>query len=177
MPLELMAVRVAARALADLPKDIGLCVNASPPTISSRRFLSCFADGTDRVTVELTEHLHVGDYDGFTAALGPLRRSGGKVAIDDFGAGYASLRHILKVRPEWIKLDISLTERIHENPIAHALASSLISFANEVGVRVIAEGIEAEEELDALLELGFRYGQGFYFGVPEPLDRALAALN
>ena len=174
VPLELLAVKTAAAALRQLPSEISLSVNASPPTISTTPFVSCFDGDTERVTVELTEHLHVDDYEGFTAKLRPLRDSGGKVAIDDFGAGYASLRHILKVRPEWIKLDISLTERIDENPVAHALANSLVSFADQVDVHVIAEGIETEDELDALLELGFRYGQGFYFGMPAPLDEALA---
>ncbi len=174
VPLEMMAVRLAARALPELPGDVGLSVNASPPTIFSGSFLQCFGDAADRVTVEVTENLQVDDYEGFTAKLSPLRNAGGTVAIDDFGAGYASLRHILKVRPEWIKLDISLTEKIDENPVAHALASSLVAFADEVDVRVIAEGIETEEELDALQEIGFRYGQGFYFGVPAPLDEALA---
>jgi EAL domain-containing protein (putative c-di-GMP-specific phosphodiesterase class I) len=177
IPLELEAVRVAARALAELPHDVGLCVNASPPTIFSGRFLDSLGGTADRVTVELTEHLHVDDYEAFSTRLSPLRRAGGKVAIDDFGAGYASLRHILKVRPEWIKLDISLTERIGENPVAHALANSLVSFGDEVGVRVIAEGIETQDELDELLEIGFRYGQGFYFGVPAPLDEALVQLS
>jgi PAS domain S-box-containing protein len=177
LPLELMAVRIAARALPELPDDVSLSVNASPPTIFSGKFLSSFGPSTDRVTVELTEHLHVDDYEGFTAKLGPLRDSGGTVAIDDFGAGYASLRHILKVRPEWIKLDISLTERIDENPLAHALATALVSFADDAGVRVIAEGIETEEQLEALLEIGFRHGQGFYFGVPSPLGEALAQLS
>jgi PAS domain S-box-containing protein len=175
LPLELKAVSLAARALPHLPPDVDLCVNASPETISSRRFVSTFGSAADRVVVELTEHLDVRDYNGFASRLSPLRRAGGKIAIDDFGAGYASLRHILKVRPEWIKLDISLVERIHESTVAHALASSLVTFADEVGVRVIAEGIETVEELDALLEIGFRYGQGFYFGLPAPLDEALAA--
>jgi PAS domain S-box-containing protein len=177
VPLELLAVRVAATALPRIPADATLSVNASPPTIFATPFVSCFGDDATRVTVELTEHLHVDDYEGFTAKLSPLRRAGGQVAIDDFGAGYASLRHILKVRPEWIKLDISLTERIDENPVAHALATSLVSFAEEVGVGVVAEGIETEDELDSLLEIGFRYGQGFYFGMPAPLDQALAALS
>lgn len=175
LPLELKAVSLAARALPYLPPDVNLCVNASPETISSRRFVSTFGSAADRVVVELTEHVDVGDYDGFASKLGPLRQAGGQIAIDDFGAGYASLRHILKVRPDWIKLDISLVERIHESSVAHALASSLITFADEVGVRVIAEGIETVEELDALVEIGFRYGQGFYFGLPAPLDEALAA--
>jgi PAS domain S-box-containing protein len=174
IPLELLAVRTAAKALTKIPSEISLSVNASPPTIFATPFVSCFGDDADRVTVELTEHLQVDDYEGFTTRLRPLREAGGRVAIDDFGAGYASLRHILKVKPEWIKLDISLTERIDENPVAHALANSLVSFADEVGVRVIAEGIETEDELDALLEIGFRYGQGFYFGMPAPLDEVLA---
>jgi PAS domain S-box-containing protein len=177
VPLELLAVRIAAQALSRLPREVNLCINASPPTIFSGRFLQCLGDEADRVTVELTEHLHVDDYEGFTARLGPLREAGGKVAIDDFGAGYASLRHILKVRPEWIKLDISLTERIDENQVAHALATSLVSFADEVGVRVVAEGIETEEELEALLDIGFRYGQGFYFGVPAGLDEVLEQIS
>ena len=178
VPLELLAVRIAAAtALPELPDDVGLCVNASPPTILSAAFLDAFGGDVDRVTVELTEHLEVNDYEGFTNRLGPLRRAGAKLAIDDFGAGYASLRHILEVRPEWIKLDISLTERIQENAVAHALASSLISFADKAGVQVIAEGIETEEERDALLDLGFRFGQGFYFGVPAPLEEALVQLS
>ena len=177
VPLELLAVRTAARALSRLPHDINLCINASPPTIFSDRFLECLGGHADRVTVELTEHLQVENYEGFTAKLAPLREAGGNVAIDDFGAGYASLRHILKVRPEWIKLDISLTERIDENQIAHALATSLVSFADEVGVRVVAEGIETDEQLEALLEIGFRYGQGFYFGVPAPLDEVLERVS
>jgi PAS domain S-box-containing protein len=177
VPLELLAVQVAGRALHEIPTGVGLTVNASPPTVFADGFMSCFGQDAGRITVELTEHLHVDDYEGFSARLGPLRTAGGTVAIDDFGAGYASLRHILKVRPEWIKLDISLTERIDENSVAHALANSLITFAQQVGVEVIAEGIETEDELDALLEIGFKYGQGFYFGMPAPLDEALARLS
>jgi PAS domain S-box-containing protein len=174
VPLEMLAVRLAARALPHFPDGVLLSVNASPPTIFNEGFIDCLGDHADRVKVELTEHLHVEDYDRFSVKLGRLRQAGVEVAIDDFGAGYASLRHILKLRPEWIKLDISLTEKVSENPIAHALASSLVSFSEEVGVEVIAEGIETEEELDALTEIGFRYGQGFYFGTPAPLDEALA---
>ncbi len=177
VPLELLAVKVAARALRRLPPGISLCINASPPTIVSGRFLECLGDDADRVTVELTEHLHVDDYEGFTGKLSPLRQAGGTIAIDDFGAGYASLRHMLKVLPEWIKLDISLTERVDSNQVAHALAASLVTFAEAVGVRVVAEGIETAEELEALLDIGFRYGQGFYFGVPAPLDEVLGRLS
>jgi PAS domain S-box-containing protein len=176
VPLELLAIRKAADALARLPDDVGLSVNASPPTVGSDAFLPCFKS-PDRVTVELTEHLQIRDYRSFATAIRPMRQAGGQIAIDDFGAGYASLRHILRLKPEWIKLDISLTEHIDENALAHAMASALSSFGQEVGLQLVAEGIETEEELDALTDVGFRYGQGFYFGVPAPLDEVLAQLG
>jgi PAS domain S-box-containing protein len=176
VPLELLAIRKAAEAIARLPKDIGLSVNASPPTVASDAFLPCF-QSADRVTVELTEHLQVRDYRSFANAIKPMREAGGQIAIDDFGAGYASLRHMLRLRPEWIKLDISLTEGINENPLTHAMASALSAFAKEVGLNLIAEGIETEEELEALVDVGFHYGQGFYFGVPAPLDEVLDRLS
>jgi len=79
------------------------------------------------------------------------------------------------VSPEWIKLDISLTERINDDPVAQALVTALVSFAENTGVKVVAEGIETAEELKALAGLGIRYGQGFHLGRPESLDKALAA--
>jgi EAL domain-containing protein (putative c-di-GMP-specific phosphodiesterase class I) len=172
LPLELLAVHKAAEALERIPDDAGLNVNASPPVVSTETFLEAFDGTADRVTVELTEHLRIDDYSSFAAALRPMRQAGGQIAIDDFGAGYASLRHMLRLRPEWVKLDISLTERI-DDPMAHEMAAAITSFADNVGLRVIAEGIETVEELDALQEVGFRYGQGFHFGVPGPLDDVL----
>ena len=124
--------------------------------------------------MEVTEHLRVNDYEDVRLNLSPLRAAGGQVAIDDFGAGYASLQHILKISPEWIKLDISLTERIGRDPIAQALATALITFAEKIGVCVIAEGIEAADDLAMLEGLGIRYGQGFLLGRPEPLEQGLA---
>jgi PAS domain S-box-containing protein len=176
VPLELLAIRKAAEAIQRLPDGVGLSVNASPPTVASDAFMPCF-NSAERVTVELTEHLQIRDYRGFADSIGPMRQAGGQIAIDDFGAGYASLRHILRLRPEWIKLDISLTERIDENPLAHAMASALAAFGKDAGLQLVAEGIETEEELDALTDVGFRYGQGFYFGVPAPLDDVLDRLN
>jgi PAS domain S-box-containing protein len=177
LPLELLAVRKAAEALERIPQDVGLNVNASPPVVSTESFLAAFEGTAERITVELTEHLRIEDYRSFASAVNPIRRAGGQIAIDDFGAGYASLHHMLRLRPEWLKLDISLTERIDENPLAHEMAAAIISFADNVGLRVIAEGIETEEELDALTELGFSYGQGFHFGVPGPLDQVLAEFS
>jgi len=175
IPLELLAARIAAAAaLPRLPDKVGLSINASPPTVAAQGFLQSFGDRSDRIAVEVTEHLRVDDYEDVRLNLSPLRAAGGQVAIDDFGAGYASLQHILKISPEWIKLDISLTERIGRDPTAQALATALVTFAEKIGVCVVAEGIEAADDLAMLRGLGIRYGQGFHLGRPEPLEKVLA---
>jgi len=171
IPLELLAIRKAVEAIAEAELYVNL--NASPPTLAARGFMRALGPNPDRVTVELTEHLAIPDYDKFRSAAAPLRKAGGRLAIDDFGAGFASLKHILQVEPERIKLDISLTEQIPESSMAHALATALLSFANEIGIEVVAEGIETDEELDALTEIGVRVGQGFHFGLPAPLEEVL----
>jgi EAL domain-containing protein (putative c-di-GMP-specific phosphodiesterase class I) len=175
LELELLAVRVIARALPELPPEVGLSINASPPTLAANGFMRYLSGQAHRVTVELTEHLGVENYDDLRAMLAPIEAAGGSTAIDDFGAGFASLNHILQVRPDWIKLDMSLTQQIDENPIAHALASAIVSFAEDIQVGVIAEGIETVEEMDALESIGIRFGQGFHIGMPAPLDEALAS--
>lgn len=173
--LELLAVRLIARSLPEIPDDIGVCINASPPTMAASGFMSSLGARAERVTVELTEHLEIRDYRDLRAALAPLQEAGGKTAIDDFGAGYASLAHIVKLNPDWIKLDISLTHEVVENPIAHSLARALTSFGEGMGIGVVAEGIETEDEREALIEIGVRFGQGFFLGMPEPLSEALSS--
>lgn len=174
IPLELLATRrAAAAALPRLPRDVSLSINASPPAVAAHGFLRSIGGCADRVAIEITEHLHVGDYEAVRGQLLSVREAGGQVAIDDFGAGYASLQHILEVGPEWIKLDISLTKRIGGDPLAQALATALVSFAEETRVCVVAEGIETAEELKTLSGLGIRFGQGFHLGRPERLEKAL----
>jgi EAL domain-containing protein (putative c-di-GMP-specific phosphodiesterase class I) len=102
-------------------------------------------------------------------ALAGLRAMGVRVAIDDAGAGFASLRHTLLLSPDIVKVDISLTRDIDADRGRRALASALISFAEEMGMTIVAEGIETEAELKALRELGVRYGQGYYLAEPGPL--------
>ena len=169
VPLELLAARKAAEALHRLPADVGLCINASPPTIAADGFLRSLGGQVGRVAVETTEHLQVEDYDDIDRKLAALREAGGRLMIDDFGAGFASLRHVLKLRPDWIKLDISLTEQLVEDGVARALVAAIASFAEQAEIGVIAEGIETREELDALRELGVRYGQGYYIAHPAAL--------
>ena len=110
------------------------------------------------------------DYDDLARSLQPLRDLGVRIAIDDAGAGYASLRHTLALGPDIVKVDISLTRSIDMDRGRRALASALISFADEMDMTIIAEGIETEAELTTLLDLGVRYGQGYHLAEPAALE-------
>jgi PAS domain S-box-containing protein len=175
VPLELLAVRAAIGALPLLPVDAALCVNVSPETVATLGFRDALGDAAHRVIAEITEHRRLEEAD-FAQRLAPLRAAGGRVAIDDFGAGHASLSQVLAVSPDWIKLDMTLTQQLDESPVARALASALVSFAAEVGIDVIAEGVEHAAQVATLEALGIRYAQGYWFGRPMPaqllLDRA-----
>ncbi len=171
--LELAAIARAVRTLDRFPPRIYFGLNCSPQTIVSGAVDEAL-DGTDlhRLVIEITEHAIVPDYDSLIRALGPLRTKGLRVAIDDAGAGYASMRHIVSLQPDFIKLDMSLTRSVDKDPTRRALARALTSFSREIGSVIIAEGIETKEELDLLRALGVDTGQGFLLGRPAPLDVA-----
>jgi EAL domain-containing protein (putative c-di-GMP-specific phosphodiesterase class I) len=102
--------------------------------------------------------------------MAPLRDRGARVAVDDTGSGFSSLRHILLLQPEIIKLDRSLTHGLDRDPARRALASSLVSFAQDINASLIAEGVETAEELHTLERLGTHWVQGFHIAMPEPLS-------
>jgi EAL domain-containing protein (putative c-di-GMP-specific phosphodiesterase class I)/CheY-like chemotaxis protein len=168
--LELACNRAALADLARIPADRYVSINASYRTAESAGLLELL-DAVDatRVVVEITEHEAVEDYARLTQSLDRVRERGARVAIDDAGAGFASLRHILLIDPEIMKLDVSLTSGIDSDPRRRALATALISFAEEMEIAVVAEGIETEHEHAALQALGVRFGQGYYLGRPGPL--------
>jgi EAL domain-containing protein (putative c-di-GMP-specific phosphodiesterase class I) len=125
----------------------------------------------ERVVVEITEHAPIANYDTFNEGLAAVRALGVRLAIDDAGAGFASLRHILQLRPELIKLDTTLIAAIESDRSQQALAAGIISFADGIGATVVAEGIEHAAALDALRRLGVPLGQGFHLGRPAGLKR------
>jgi EAL domain-containing protein (putative c-di-GMP-specific phosphodiesterase class I)/CheY-like chemotaxis protein len=169
--LELACNRAALADLAIIPHDGYVSINASYRTAESDGMIELL-DAVDatRVVIEITEHEAVEDYDRLTQALQRVRERGSRVAIDDAGAGFASLRHILLIDPEIIKLDISLTSGIDSDARRRALATALITFAEEMDIAVVAEGIENEREHAALQALGVRFGQGYFLGRPGPLS-------
>jgi EAL domain-containing protein (putative c-di-GMP-specific phosphodiesterase class I)/CheY-like chemotaxis protein len=171
--LEVTAIQLALAELDRLPPGTYLSVNISQATALSSRCRDLLTEvEAARIVVEITEHERVEDYDALLEALDGLRGLGARIAIDDAGAGFASLRHTLRLDPDLIKLDISLTRDIDADRARRALASALISFAEEMEMTIVAEGIETQAELDTLLRLGVRYGQGFFLAKPAPLRTA-----
>ncbi|MBW3662517.1 MAG: EAL domain-containing protein [Actinobacteria bacterium] len=167
LELELLAVRAALAHVAELPAGTYLAVNVSPATATDEGLQDLVLSAAPSATVlEITEHAPVDDYEGFHRAVEPLRSAGVRLAIDDTGAGMASLRHLLSLAPDVIKLDVSLTRGIDSDRSRRALARALISFADDTGSQIVAEGVETDQELHALVDLGVTYGQGYFLGVP-----------
>ena len=159
--LELAAIRMALGHLPELPAHAYLAVNVSPSTAISGRLDAALAGvAAHRIVLEITEHDVIEAYDQLEAALSGLRRHGVRVAVDDAGAGYASFRHILRLQPEIIKLDMALTRDIDRDPARRALASALISFGRDTGSAIVAEGAETAAELRTLRRLGVRQRRG-----------------
>ena len=167
--LELLAIRNAMLVLPTLPDGAYLSVNCSPRAAMSTDLAATIGEHASRMVIEITEHEAIEDYAELAVALAPRRERGIRVAIDDAGAGFASLRHTLLMKPDIVKVDISITRDIDSDRAKRALASALISFAEEMEMTIVAEGIETAEELDALIELGVTIGQGFYLAEPGPI--------
>jgi EAL domain-containing protein (putative c-di-GMP-specific phosphodiesterase class I) len=170
--LELLALRLAIRALPHIPGDLYLAVNLSPATLLEADVAGMIASvAAGRLVIEVTEHASVADYGALCRALDRLK-SHARIAIDDVGAGYSGLRSILDLKPDILKLDISLTRDVDSDAARAALAQAMVAFAGGIGCRIVAEGIETKSEMEALARLGIGYGQGYYFSRPMPVAAA-----
>jgi EAL domain-containing protein (putative c-di-GMP-specific phosphodiesterase class I) len=112
----------------------------------------------------------VEDYAALTEVLAPLRAAGLRLAIDDVGAGFSSLRHIVVTSPDVIKIDRSIVTGLTEDAVRATLVQSLVQFAHSCDVRVVAEGVETAAEAAALAAFGVDLGQGWHFGRPGPVE-------
>jgi EAL domain-containing protein (putative c-di-GMP-specific phosphodiesterase class I)/CheY-like chemotaxis protein len=176
--LEVAAARKALEHLPELLDGMYLSINVSPDTLCSPKLKAALSGHRrDRVVLEITEHAPVHDYDELKRHMAILRDQGVRFAIDDVGAGFSSLRHVVALRPDFIKLDIALTRDIDTDRARRALASGLIAFASEMGASIVAEGIETRAELATLRELGVVFGQGYFLAPPGPPDPRRTALT
>ncbi len=167
--LEMLAVRSALATLPYVPARHYMSINASPATIISGALELALADHDgSQLVIEVTEHQEVTDFAALANALRTLSPKA-RIAIDDVGAGYAGMRHIVDLAPDILKLDMSLTRDIFRDPARRALAGALVKFSEEIGCSLVAEGIECAAERDILADLGITYGQGYFYSPPLPI--------
>jgi EAL domain-containing protein (putative c-di-GMP-specific phosphodiesterase class I) len=170
--LEVAALRKALPFLDRIPEPLFLSVNFFSETLLSMDLTGVFRDvPPGRVVLELAEHERLADSRSLIESVDRLRRLGGRFAVDDAGSGFSSLRHVLRIKPELLKLDINLTHQVDRDPMQKMLVSSLASFAVQAGMVPAAEGIESASQLAALRQIGVVYGQGHYLGRPQPVPR------
>lgn len=161
----------AVKSAVGLPEGTLLFANVLPALINDPHFRAGIIERThltpSRIVLEVNEGVAVRSYDVLSKGIAELRSNGIRVAVDDLGAGHTNLDQVLRLKPDFLKLDISLIRDIHHSPVKQALIESVVAMGRAVGATVIAEGIEESEERDALISLGVAWGQGFLFAKPQ----------
>lgn len=175
--LEQVALRGALEVLPRLPADLRLTVNLSADALLLPAVHGLLLDAADdRVLVELTEHEKVADYPALLDALAALREVGVGLCIDDFGAGHSSLRHVLHLEPDVVKLDLALVQGIGDCPRRQALVEAMLTFCRSTGSMLVAEGVETAEDLARLQQIGVGHAQGWFLARPAEPDVVLSVL-
>jgi len=167
--LDFAIIDVALDDLTRLDAEY-LSINLSPSTLLDERLANVMLDDSippDQIVLEVTEHARITDYERAERQLTAIRGRGIRLAVDDAGAGYATFRHILSLRPDIIKMDRSITQDIDTDAARRALATALVIFGGELGATVIAEGVETDAEILALRRAGIHRGQGFSLARPQ----------
>jgi EAL domain-containing protein (putative c-di-GMP-specific phosphodiesterase class I) len=162
---------LAVEPLERLPSDVVLFVNLHPSDLIDHHLFStagAFAAASERVILEVTERASLDGIQNVRSHVARLRANGFRIALDDFGAGYAGLTSFALLEPEFVKLDMVLARGIAHEPTKKTLVRTMITMCKELGIQVIAEGIEEEEERDELLRAGCDLMQGYLFGRPGP---------
>ena len=174
--LEAEALRTALEARSLLPPNCFLSVNVGPQALLSAPVAAVFAGAGDLrgVVVEITEQTAVDNYGALSDAIAPVRSAGALLAVDDAGAGFASLKHITVLRPDFVKVDRGLIAGIDTDETKAAVVEALGMFTSRLDSWLLAEGVETIAELDRLLSLRVPLAQGYGLGLPRP---AMGAAN
>jgi EAL domain-containing protein (putative c-di-GMP-specific phosphodiesterase class I) len=173
--LDRLCRRRALLSSGRIPTNAKIFVNTLPATIRDPQFrgrsLIEFLDkaqvSPDRIVIEITEKLVIENYNLFREAMAYFTDLGMSFAVDDVGSGYSGLESIARLKPTFLKIDIALIRDVHVSRVNRAICEAIIALGHGIGAAVIGEGIQAEEEATALLEMGVDWGQGFHLGRPD----------
>lgn len=174
LELERLAVSAAWEVMPWLRPDQYLAINVSPPVLVelARRTEQEWRDAPlTNLVVEVTEQAAVPSYTELRRLLAPLQERGLRIAVDDAGAGYASLHHVVELRPDFIKVDRSLVHGLAHDHARRVAVSAFVLLALDLGATVVAEGVEKPADLAALRDLGVHAAQGYLLARPS-IDRA-----
>lgn len=168
--LERRTIGSALALLPSLAPDQFLAVNVAPSVAATLAWREDVP--MSRLVLEITEHDAVASYAELREALEPLRERGARIAIDDAGAGFASLHHIVELSPDIVKIDRALVDGVANDPVRRSVVTSFVLLGVELGAVVLAEGVENEADLGAVRRLGVRAAQGYVFAKPstDPVD-------
>jgi len=172
--LEKVCRESALNNLGEIGPDQKVFINIHPKTVNDPHFveeetltmIGKLGMKPKNIVFEITERHHITDFDALNRTLANYRDQGFLVALDDVGAGFSSLQSIAEIRPDYIKIDMSLVRSIHKDRVKTALMETFVAFSEKIGCEIIAEGVEEEAELAALANIGVHYGQGYFFGKP-----------
>jgi len=161
----------------ELPAGTNLFLNVRPTTIHDPKFRPDAVVQTlqrsglrpQDVVFEISEQESIQDFDAFREIRDEYRSLGFRFALDDTGAGYASLQAVLQLEPEFIKVDRAFITSLDTDKAKQTMLRAFQDVAQSMGARIIGEGLDRLEELEMLGELGIAFGQGWLFGKPTPL--------
>lgn len=170
-PLNRMLREITVGALPELPRPEYMFINLHVDDFADPQMLSppkAMLEYASRIVLEVTERAAILDFTRFKESLQVMRDHGFHIAIDDLGSGYSALNTLAEIVPEFIKFDMALIRGIDANPVRQNLVRNMRAFADDLGVKVVAEGVETRGEYETVRELGCHLIQGYYFARPAP---------
>jgi EAL domain-containing protein (putative c-di-GMP-specific phosphodiesterase class I) len=176
-PLELLARRAAISLAGAWNRNARLFINCSPQVVSDPRFvgamdvLLCSSRTLERerIVLEITERSDHRITPALARRVDELKTLGFEIALDDVGAGASGLNRIMDLRPHWLKLDMALVRSIHADPYRRNLIRAIVAFTADCDIKLVAEGVEQEAELEVIRSIGVQYAQGYHLS--RPFDR------
>jgi EAL domain-containing protein (putative c-di-GMP-specific phosphodiesterase class I) len=168
-----------------LPESAKLFVNVMPSALYDPEFqgsnlirvLDELGLSPKQVVIELTEKYAIENYSMFVDAISNFTQMGFAIAVDDIGAGHSGLEKIANINPQFLKFDMDLVREIDTSYTRREIVAALKNLGDKMDAVIIAEGIERQEELETLLDLGIDYGQGFLLGRPAPMFAQLETME